>query len=136
MGWLFVQVWILCVVAFLAGSALTWLVFVRPRRGAEPAGGPLWTPVPAWATGRGPAIREPAPPPAPFVATAGPAVDPALAALDIRGPERPPAGLGVTASGALDHLGVADAVPAEIGIPTQAVPVDSPDPGTHDRGRP
>lgn len=110
MGWLFGQVWILCLVAFLAGAAVTWIAFVRPRRDAGQTAGsvPGWTPVPEWVSGGGTARversaaavqRPPAPP-------AGPPVDPALAALDTGGP-RPAAGTGVTATGALDRLGVA-----------------------------
>lgn len=129
MGWLFVQVWVLCVLSFVAGAAVTWLAFVRPRRGGAPAGGPSWTPVPVWASARRGAIPERPDPVVPIAPTAGPAADPALAALDARSSERQPAGSRATAASALDQLGVAGPGRAKIGIPTQAAPVDSPDPG-------
>lgn len=130
MGWLFVQVWVLCVLAFLAGAAATWLAFVRPRRVDVPADGPTWTPVPAWASRRTAAIPTLAEPTTPISPAVSSPVDPALAALDARDPEGTSAGPAITAIGELDRLGVAGTVPPRIGIPTQATPVDSPDPGT------
>lgn len=92
------EVWVLCLIAFLIGSGVTWLLFVRPLRArAAP-------PPPA------PAADDPAPtpprstpdpqsgPPAP------PAVDPALSAL--HGAQRPEQRPGRRAAGALDLLGV------------------------------
>lgn len=122
MGWLFGQVWLLCVVAFLAGAAVTWLAFVRPQRGAVPsnARGETWMPVPGWASGGEPAGREAAATPAPPVGP--PAADPALAALDLGREPRSGPGPGVTATGALDMLGVARrAAPA---VPEQARPAE------------
>lgn len=134
MGWLFGQVWVLCAISFLAGAAVTWLVFGRRRRPPTPAEAPGrgWTPVPAWATGSessSPPRPAQSPPPAP--PPAGPAVDPALAALDVRQvvSARPPVGAGASATGALDILGVAGAgtdglVP---NIPMQSGPTDAAD---------
>lgn len=88
MWWLFGQVWLLCAVAFLLGSLVTWVLFVRPARRA--AGTPdeddfrptsVW---PAPAPEPPPVRASPVPPP-PAVA----AVDPALSRLDVRG-GRPP----------------------------------------------
>lgn len=134
MAWLFGQVWILCVISFAAGSAVTWLLFVRPLRDAAADAGGEWTPVPAWTPP--PAVTEPEPAARRLEPPAGRAVDPALATLDGPGPGRGPADPGVTATGALDLLGVAGAAGvAPIDIPRQAVPVDSPDPGGQADGR-
>lgn len=135
MVWLFGQVWVLCVLAFAAGSAVTWLVFVRPLRGAAADADGDWTPVPTWAPapvgpGPGPVTPDPTivPPP-------GPAADPALAALEGQRPGRDHVGPGVTATGALDLLGVDGHGAGQLGIPSQAPPVDSPDPdGRADHG--
>lgn len=122
MGWLFTQVWVLCAVAFLAGAAVTWLVFVRPVQ--RPAHGP---PAGAGAVAR---LADPWPERGP----AGPprVVDPALSALDRGDGARrgPPA--GVVASGALDELGVTGPGPTAPehppDIPAQAGPADGPSP--------
>lgn len=135
MGWLFVQVWLLCVVSFLLGAVVTWLLWVLPARRvqAPPAGRP-WTLGPSW-TGPPPpsADAEPSPPP-PAGTRPGPPVDPALAGLDSRA-EPPPAGLGTAATGALDLLGVRDRGERSTAprgtapvIPTQAGPADAPPP--------
>jgi hypothetical protein len=100
MGWLFAQVWILCVVAFLAGAAVTWLVFVVPLRG-RPAYGPAHPPVPVWAATHRPRQKEP--PPAPPKEPPPPPVDPALSALDTGGIPR--ISTGTAATNALDELG-------------------------------
>ena len=100
MGWLFAQVWMLCVVAFLAGAAVTWLVFVVPRRG-RPAHGHPHTPVPVWAASHRPRAK-PEPPPPPPKPPPPPPVDPALAELDTG--RIPRAGTGTAASQALDAL--------------------------------
>ncbi|MEJ3653806.1 hypothetical protein WEH80_12550 [Actinomycetes bacterium KLBMP 9759] len=142
MVWLVGQVWVLCVIAFLAGSAVTWLVFVRPQRSAEPSlENAEWAPLPVFKS------REAPPPedrPAPVQPEASvelpplqrreeqrppaPPVDPALAALDttetaelpVVERQRPAA----SANDALDRLGVADAHPPD--IPAQAGPADAP----------
>lgn len=131
MGWLFTQVWVLCAVAFLAGAAVTWLVFVRPVH--RPAHG---RPAGAGAVAR---IADPWPEHAP-VGRAGPdpepdpprVVDPALSALDRGDGARRGPSAGVVASGALDELGVTGpgpAVPDEPpDIPAQAGPADGPSP--------
>lgn len=135
MGWLFVQVWVLCVVAFLLGSLVTWLLFVVPARraGAPPAGEP-WALGPSW-TGPAQAQADGGPPPVPPPSGSrpGPAVDPALSGLDSR-PEPPPR-LGAAATGALDLLGVRgrgdeSTAPHSEGpaIPTQPGPADAPPP--------
>lgn len=92
------QVWVLCVIAFLLGSGVTWALFVRPLRAARAAVPPPQPPARA-AAAPPPAAEPPAaPPPAP-------AVDPALTALDgVLRPTPPP---GIRAVGALDLLGVA-----------------------------
>lgn len=99
MGWLFAQVWLLCVIAFLAGAVVTWLVFVLPLRG--PAH-PPYTPVPAWAATHRPRTKEP-PPAAPPTEPPPPPVDPALSGLDTG--RIPRVGTGTAAAGALDALG-------------------------------
>ena len=120
----FAQVWFLCVIAFLAGSGVTWLLFVRgrPRRPAHPLFRPAPPRIHHGATGRIPEEAPPEPPPP---------VEPALAKLDTHGGE-PAARLpGSSAAGALDRLGVAGgadlprARPAPK-IPEQAGPVDEP----------
>jgi hypothetical protein len=129
MAWFFVQVWVLCLVAFLLGSAVTWFAFVRPlRRAGRPddAGWPVlsatWPARPAR-----PAVEvHAAPPPPP-----GQATDPALPALDVHGRERRVAA-GRAATDALDRLGVGPAIPVQAAkpdqapdIPTQPGPADS-----------
>jgi hypothetical protein len=123
MGWLFAQVWILCVVAFLAGAGVTWVLFVVPQRRTRPARRAgseepgAWTADP-WA-GRAGDAREPVDPPAP-----PPAVDPALSALDSLGRDRvrrvPSA--GTAATGALDLLGVLRATPPADDGPGPRIP--------------
>ncbi|MFC4942603.1 hypothetical protein [Pseudonocardia sp. GCM10023141] len=129
MGWLLGQVWVLCVIAFLAGATVTWLAFVMPQRGAarSTVAGTRWAPDPVagsdWESAHLAAMAlgndrpEPSDPP--------PAVDPALAALDGRGGGPPKAGPGVTATGALDLLGVARVTRPD--IPAQGGPVDMGD---------
>lgn len=133
MGWLFTQVWVLCAVAFLAGAAVTWLVFVRPV--PRPAHRPpaavgavarVADPWPERDSGGTPAPdRDPEPGP-PRV------VDPALSALDRGDGARRGPPSGVVASGALDELGVAGPGPAAPqhppDIPAQAGPADGPSP--------
>jgi hypothetical protein len=127
----FARVWFLCAIAFLAGSAVTWLLFVRgrPQRRSHP----LFRPAPPRIQPRAAGLPrvEPAPPPAPPPAPA----EPALAHLDTHRNEptarRHP---GSSAAGALDRLGVAGGAhlpdasqPAE--IPAQGGPVDEPSSG-------
>jgi hypothetical protein len=124
---LFGQVWILCVIAFLAGSAVTWLLFVRtprrrhapPRRHARAVQAPERAPSLPRRTR--PERSEPPPPPA----------EPALANLDTRGPGATSRRSGSGAAGALDRLGVAGTPNRpEDGpspqIPAQGGPVDEP----------
>jgi hypothetical protein len=119
----FAQVWFLCAIAFLAGSAVTWLLFVRGRPRQRTS--PLAATAP-WVldrSARAPRAAQPEPPPAP--------AEPALANLDTHrrdGPARHP---GSSAAGALDRLGVAGAgrrptPPPLPEIPTQGGPVDEP----------
>jgi hypothetical protein len=123
---LFGQVWILCVIAFLAGSAVTWLLFVRtpPRRHASPRRhrGGLRAPERAPSLPRRPRSARPEPPPP---------AEPALANLDTRGPGATSRRSGSGAAGALDRLGVAGTPNRpEDGpspqIPAQGGPVDEP----------
>ncbi|HLU56412.1 MAG TPA: hypothetical protein VKZ81_13200 [Pseudonocardia sp.] len=123
----FGQVWFLCVLAFLAGSAVTWLLFVRPHR--RRTAHPLFRPAPPRIlhAAAGPLRRtrrpEPPEPPAPS--------EPALANLDTHGREPTTRRPGSSAAGALDRLGVAGgAEPSPpIEIPTQGGPVDEPGSG-------
>jgi hypothetical protein len=120
------QVWFLCAIAFLAGSGVTWLLFVRgrPRR----RGHPYPAPPPrvrhrAVSIPRSARVAPPEPPPPP--------VEPALANLDTHGRELAARHPGSSAAGALDRLGVAggahlqDTRP-DPEIPAQAGPVDEP----------
>ncbi|GAA0897989.1 hypothetical protein [Pseudonocardia zijingensis] len=118
----FVQVCFLCAVAFAAGSAVTWLLFVRrrPRRLSHP----LFPPAPPRGR-RAPGLPRPerkAPPEPPTPA------EPALAHLDTHRTDRTPRRSGPSAAGALDRLGVAGgsraAKPSD--IPAQPGPVDEP----------
>lgn len=139
MGWLFVQVWVLCVVAFLLGSLVTWLLFVRPARRADPPpGGQPWALGPSWTDPPQARVdRELATVPPPSEPPPAPAVDPALSGLDSR-PEQPSPRLGAAATGALDLLGVRGrgdeptaAQREGPAIPTQAGPADAPQPDGH-----
>lgn len=115
----FAEVWLLCAVAFLLGSAVTWLVFVVPLRRRADRARPLERP-PA----RAPAA-DPGPPPlpAPAAPLPPPAADPALAALEgTAGPVAMPSP-GRQATGALDLLGVAG-TPDGPAIPQQPGPRD------------
>jgi hypothetical protein len=126
----FAQVWFLCAIAFLAGSAVTWLLFVRgrPRRTVHP----LFRPEPPRIHHRAaglPRIERaapPEPPPSP--------AEPALANLDTHRSDPASRHAGSSAAGALDRLGVAggarlpDSRPAP-GIPAQGGPVDDPQAG-------
>lgn len=129
MAWFFVQVWVLCLVAFLLGAAVTWLAFVRPlrRRRDEES----WPELPTWPRGRAvpaPPVPRPAPEPAP----GPPPTNPALAVLDVPGTRRHPDGHGTAATDALDRLGVAPAIPERSAgparspeIPAQPGPADA-----------
>jgi hypothetical protein len=122
------QVWFLCAIAFLAGSGVTWLLFVRGRpRGRSH---PLFRPTPPRIQHRVAGLPriEPAAPPAP---PPPPPAEPALANLDTHRSEPTARHAGSSAAGALDRLGVAGgarlpdpAPPPE--IPAQAGPVDEP----------
>lgn len=116
MAWFFVQVWVLCLVAFLLGSVVTWLAFVRPWRRADGSDAVGWPVVTAWPGAR-PATDPPPPRPAP---EAGPPNDPALSALDVPATERHPAtGPGAAATEALDRLGVGPVIPVQSSAPTR-----------------
>ena len=113
MAWFFVQVWVLCVIAFLLGSAATWLAFVRPLRRArrpDDAGWPVLSA--AWPARS--AVGAPGPLPVP----SGEATDPALSALDVRGRARR-AATGRAATDALDRLGIGSSIPAQATGPGQ-----------------
>lgn len=115
------QVWVLCAVAFLLGSGVTWLLFVRPQRRADPVVAP-----PAGVPATQPAPAAPRPEPTPED-PAAPASDPALTALDtppLGGPRTP--GTGARASSTLDLLGVTPSGLAPP-IPTQHGPADEDD---------
>jgi hypothetical protein len=129
---LFAQVWFLCAISFLAGSAVTWLLFVRrPRR--RPAPPPTTAPAPRAASRIASTRRHvPAEPPEP----PRPPAEPALANLDTHRREPTARHPGSSAAGALDRLGVAggprppddgaDAPPPTPKIPAQGGPVDEP----------
>lgn len=123
----FGQVWFLCVIAFLAGSAVTWLLFVRrrPRHVTHPLFRPTPPRVHHQAQGLPRRTQRAAPPQPPDPA------EPALADLDTHRTGSPSRHTGSIAAGALDRLGVAgggrspDAAPAPE-IPAQGGPVDGP----------
>ncbi|GAA3246290.1 hypothetical protein GCM10017691_54210 [Pseudonocardia petroleophila] len=112
------QVWVLCAVAFLLGSGVTWLLFVRPLRRAAPV--PAAPPVPDPEPVPVAPPRVQAPPPDPVA----PPTDPALTALD--GPATRSRGTGARASDALDALGISPSGLAPT-IPTQHGPADEVD---------
>ncbi|WP_300007318.1 hypothetical protein [Pseudonocardia sp.] len=118
MAWLLAQVWVLCAVAFLLGAGVTWLLFVRPRQ--RPMAGYPGRSVPPHEPGPGPDLPQRRPQPE---MPSGPAVDPALSALDGTTLGMPPVPrVGTRASGALDLLGVARREPPD--IPRQPGPDD------------
>lgn len=132
MAGFFVQVWVLCVVAFLVGAAATWLAFVRPLRRERDVTS-SWPVLHAW-----PADQETRPVPAArptperLRPPAGPPTDPALAVVDRRGLPRQHA-RGAGAGGALDGLAAAPLIPEQVepdsrvdapDIPPQSGPVD------------
>jgi hypothetical protein len=123
---LFAQVWFLCAIAFLAGSAVTWLLFVRkPRRRARRrASAAPWVPRRATGTPRHGRAAPPEP---------SPPTEPALANLDTHGGDPAARRAGSSAAGALDRLGVAggsrrkdDSAASTPEIPAQGGPVDEP----------
>jgi hypothetical protein len=125
----FAQVWFLCVIAFLAGSAVTWLLFVRgrPRVRAHPLFRPAPPRIHHQATSL-PRIEQPAP------AEPPPPTEPALANLDTHRNEPAARRPGSSAAGALDRLGVAGGAhlpdaPPTVDIPAQGGPFDEPTPG-------
>jgi hypothetical protein len=125
----FAQVWFPCSVAFLAGSAVTWL-FVRGRS-RRPVH-PLFRPAPPRIHHRAAGLPrlEPSVQPEPLPSP----VEPALANLDTHRSEQAARHAGSSAAGALDRLGVAggahlpDTRPAPE-IPAQGGPVDDPPAG-------
>jgi hypothetical protein len=125
----FGQVWLLCAIAFLAGSAMTWLLFVRtrPRHTAHPLFRPAPPRIHHGATSP-PRTEQVAPPEPP------PPAEPALANLDTHRNELTARRPGSSAAGALDRLGVAGgahlpAAPPAVEIPAQGGPVDEPGAG-------
>ncbi len=129
MAWFFVQVWVLCLAAFLLGAAVTWLAFVRPLRRSRASDVTDWPELPAW-----PGVRPPAEPPVAQVEPEpgpGSVTDPALSALDAPG-RRDVAGPGAAATEALDRLGVVAPIPERSAgpavrtpeIPAQSGPAD------------
>lgn len=115
------QVWLLCVAAFLLGSAVTWLLFVRPLRTSAAAGSDPPT---------GPGIEAAASSPVQRTGSPPAAADPALMSLGVDIAPRPSPGLGARAGGALDLMGVARPGQAteRSAIPRQAGPTDDPPP--------
>jgi hypothetical protein len=102
---LFAQMWALELAAFLLGSAVTWLVFVRPARAAAVrAAQPVHLP-PAWASGERP-VPSPRTPDAepPTVTT-----DSALAALDAHA--RHARRSGLSAADVLEQMGTTSPLP-------------------------
>jgi hypothetical protein len=120
---LFAQVWFLCAIAFVAGSAVTWLLFVRSPR-PRPAQAPSAGEAPRILARRARRPRhervtqlEPPPP-----------AEPALANLDTHGGgRRLPRLPGPSAVGALDRLGGAGgpATSSRPGTPVSG-PADEP----------
>ncbi|MCW0215721.1 MAG: hypothetical protein OJJ54_20380 [Pseudonocardia sp.] len=121
MVWLFGQVWLLLVVAFLLGAALTWVAFVAPaRRAARRAPVAEWTP-PSWTPAAGPPSVPVAPGP-PRDAVAEPPripapADSALAELDQRRNAARRRSAGAAAAGAIDSLtsGTGASIPRQQG---------------------
>jgi hypothetical protein len=125
---LFAQVWFLCAIAFVAGSAVTWLLFVRsprPRHTQAPTAGDAPRVLARRARRpRHERVTDLEPPPP---------TEPALANLDTRG--RLPRLPGPSAVGALDRLGVAGgpAASSTPGTPARGGPVDEPVTGDSSR---
>jgi hypothetical protein len=112
MAWLFAQMWMLELAAFLLGAAATWVAFVRPARAAARAA--AQAPPPGWVPEPAPTEPEPAPPTRP--PDPAPA-SPALAELDAHA--RHARRSGLLASGALDEMTTTSPLPV---IPAQAGP--------------
>jgi hypothetical protein len=119
---MFGQVWVLCALSFVAGSAVTWLLFVRPSRPSPPAPPPPAAPMAPWAPE--PEVEQALPPPPP----PRPAVEPALANLDTHRDAVRRRHAGSAAAGALDRWGIGDAPPTRADIPEQARPADAEPP--------
>jgi cytoskeletal protein RodZ len=130
MVWLFGQVWVLLLVAFLLGALLTWVAFVVPLRRAAPrtaVSDAVWTPPPWYPTGRSSTPQAPVPESARVQAPAPPRIpdpaDSALAELDQHRIAARRRSTGTAAAGALDDLaGDGDAGP---NIPRQTRPDQS-----------
>ncbi|OZM80444.1 hypothetical protein CFP66_20015 [Pseudonocardia sp. MH-G8] len=124
---MFGQVWVLCAVSFVAGSGVTWLLFVRTPRRPPPVPPPPVTPMARWApepVAKHAAATPPAAPPSP--------VEPALANLDTHRDDVRRRHTGSAAAGALDRWGIGDAKRSAAEIPRQPGPADAPPP---DNGR-
>lgn len=150
MAWLFGQVWLLCLVAFLLGAAATWVTFVAPARRAgrrRPTVDHAWNPTPPTGVRQPhpvhtrPAGQEPPSTPPPGVPLGS--LNSALAALDawnVPSGVRP--GTAKEATSALERLGVGSQPPDE--PPTEDTPAgpgpegSEPGPGVRFRkdGRP
>ncbi len=113
MAWLFAQVWVLCLVAFLGGAAMTWLTFVVPlRRTARRDDIGDHGPPPSQSAPSSGSVTSSRSEPNPEPLRVGRSADPALASLDSwvdrrDRAARPPAGLA--AADALDLLGMGSA---------------------------
>ena len=136
MAWLFGQVWLLCLVAFVLGSAATWVAFVVPAR-RTPTVDHGWHPAATPPAGA-PLVATGAPPRAPEPQRPIQDLDSALAAIDSwKGPPVRGTAVGDAATGALDDLGVGRPEPERPApadteeettatVPDQAGPVDEP----------
>ncbi|MGD9986450.1 hypothetical protein [Pseudonocardia sp.] len=130
MAWLFGQVWLLCLVAFLLGAAVTWVAFVVPTRRASrrrPLVDHQWNPTPP--AGMQPQqptrhVRSPgSPPPTPPPGVPLGSLNSALAALDAwNGPAGVRPGTAEDATSALERLGVGTPPPAEPEQPRREPP--------------
>ena len=132
MAWLFGQVWLLFLVAFLLGAAVTWVAFVVPARRASrrrPLVDHEWNPTPPM--GMHPQqptrhARSAGPPqPTPGVPLGG--LNSALAALDAwNGPAGVRPGTAEEATSALEKLGVGAPPPEPTAEPADVPPVPAP----------
>jgi hypothetical protein len=126
MVWLFGQVWVLLLVAFLLGALLTWVAFVVPLRRAArraPGSDAVWSPPPWFPAGRISTPQAPAPEPPRARAPEPPRIpapaDPALAELDQRRISARHRSTGAAAASALEGLADGDDGPS---IPRQTRP--------------
>ncbi|MBN9108919.1 MAG: hypothetical protein J0I34_09065 [Pseudonocardia sp.] len=133
MAWLFGQVWLLCLVAFLLGAAVTWVAFVVPARRASrrrPLVDHEWNPTPPMGMrpqqptrhARGAGLSQQPPPDVPLAG-----LNSALAALDAwNGPAGVRPGTAEEATSALEKLGVGAPPPEPVEEPADPPPVPAP----------